>query len=130
MDAAKSAEPRVLEPVMRVVVRTDERHARSVLDALLSRRGDIQSQTHEHDEETITACVPLSELFGFETQLRMETLEHASCSMRFAYYQPAVQGPAGDDDRAARVGAPRRPTPHPRISAASVPEPDHDETNG
>ena len=56
------------------------------------RRGEIQARTHEPDQDVITARVPLSELFGFEGQLRAETYGHASCSIRFADYQPVVQG--------------------------------------
>jgi translation elongation factor EF-G len=93
------------------------------------RRGEIQARTHEPGQEVITAQVPLSELFGFEGQLRAETHGHASCSIQFAYYQPVVQGPAGDDDRTSRVGAPRRPAPNLRTDAASVPEP-HDTDTG
>jgi elongation factor G len=122
--AAKNAEPVVLEPVMQVVVRTDDRHAKFVLDSLRTRRGEIQARMHEPDQDVITARVPLSELFGFDGQLRAETYGHASCSIRFADYQPVVQGPAGDDDHTSRVGAPRRPAPNLRSSAASVPEPD------
>lgn len=123
-EAAKKAEPVVLEPVMHVVVRTDDRHAKSVLDSLRMRRGEIHARMHEPDQDVITARVPLSELFGFEGQLRAETYGHASCSIRFADYQPVVQGPAGDDDHTSHVGAPRRPAPNLRSSTASVPEPD------
>jgi elongation factor G len=122
-EAAKKAEPVVLEPVMQVVVRTDERHAKSVLDNLRMRRGEIQARTHEPDQDDITARVPLSELFGFEGQLRADTYGHTSCSIRFAGYQPMVQGPARDDDHTSHVGAPRRPAPDLRSSAASVREP-------
>lgn len=128
-EAAKKAQPVVLEPVMQVVVRADDRHVKAVLEGLLMRRGEIQSRTHEPDQEIITAHVPLSELFGFEGGLRAETHGHASCSIRFAYYQPVVQGPAGDDDHTSRVGAPRRPAPHLRTNAASAPEP-HDTDTG
>jgi elongation factor G len=122
--AAKNAEPVVLEPVMQVVVRTDDSYAKSVIDGLRMRRGEIQARMHEPDQDVITARVPLAELFGFEAQLRAETYGHGSCSIRFADYQPVVQGPAGDDDHTSRVGAPRRPAPNLRSSAASVPEPD------
>jgi elongation factor G len=128
--AAKNAEPVVLEPVMQVVVRTDDRHVKSVLDSLRMRRGEIQARMHEPDQDVITARVPLSALFGFEGQLRAETYGHASCSIRFADYQPVVQGPAGDDDHTSRVGAPRRPAPNLRSSAASVPEPDDSNAEG
>lgn len=123
-EAAKKAEPVVLEPVMQVVVRAVSRHVTAVLDNLRLRRGEVQARTHEPDENVITARVPLAELFGFECQLRTETHGHASCSIRFACYQPMVQGPSGDDDHTSRVGAPRRPAPNLRSSAASVPEPD------
>jgi elongation factor G len=128
-EAAKKAQPLVLEPVMQVVVRADNRHVKTVLEALLMRRGEIQARTHEPGQEVITAQVPLADLFGFEGQLRAETLGHASCSIQFAYYQPVVTGPADDDDRISRVGAPRRPAPNLRTDAASVPEP-HDTDPG
>jgi elongation factor G len=127
-DAARKAEPLVLEPVMEVVVRADNRHVKTVLEDLLIRRGDIETQRHEQHQEVITAHVRLSELFGFEGQLRAATHGHASCSIGFAYYQPVVHGSAGDDDRISRVGAPRRPAPNLRSSAASVPEPNDSST--
>lgn len=127
-EAAKKAQPLVLEPVMQVVVRADNRHVNAVREALLMRRGELQARTHEPDQEVTTAHVPLSELFGFEGQLRAETHGHASCSIQFAYYQPVVHGAAGDDDRISSVGAPRRPAPNLRTNAASVPEPDDTDT--
>jgi elongation factor G len=127
-EAAKKAQPLLLEPVMQVVVKADNRYVKAVLEGLLMRRGEIQARTHEADQEVITAHVPLSQLFGFEGQLRAETHGHASCSIRFAYYQPVVHGPAGDDDHTSRVGAPRRPAPNLRTNAASVPEPDDTDT--
>lgn len=123
-EAAKKGEPVVLEPVMHVVVRTANRYVKFVLDSLRMRRGKIQVRAQDIDQDVVTAFVPLSELFGFEGQLRTETFGHASCAIRFAVYQPVVQGPAGDDDHASRVGVPRRPAPSLRSSAASVPEPD------
>jgi elongation factor G len=128
-EAAKKAQPLVLEPVMQVVVRADNRHVKTVLEGLPMRRGEVQARTHEPGQEVITAQVPLSELFGFEGQLRAETHGHASCAIQFAYYRPVVHGPAGDDDRISRVGAPRRPAPNLRTDAASVPEP-HDTDTG
>lgn len=128
-EAAKKAQALVLEPVMQVAVRADTRHVKAVLEGLLMRRGEIQARTHDPDQEVITAFVPLSELFGFEGQLRAEAHGHASCSIRFAYYQPVLHGPAGDDDHTSRVGAPRRPAPNLRTNAASVPEP-HDTDTG
>lgn len=72
----------------------------------------------------VSAFVPLAELFGFEALLRTAVQWRATCSIRFAHYQPLAQDPDSDDDRSSRVGAPRRPAPDPRRNAASVPEPD------
>ncbi len=124
LDAAKKAQPVVLEPVMQVVVAVDDRHVKAVLNDLLMRRGEVQTRTHEADREVVVARVPLSELFGFEAQLRAHSHERASCSIGFAGYQPVVHGPGGDDEYSSRVGVPRRPAPNLRTNAASVPEPD------
>jgi elongation factor G len=124
VDAVKKACPVVLEPVMQVVVTVDDWHVRQVLASLLKRRGEIQDRSHGPEGELIAARVPLAELFGFDAQLRAETHGQGSCSVRFACCQPVVQDPAEDDDRSAHLGAPRRPAPAPRTSAASVPEPD------
>lgn len=123
-DAAKKAQPVVLEPVMQVVARTDDRHAHCALESLRMRRAEIQARTCESGEDVITAHVPLSALFGFESQLRAETYGRSSCAIRFAYYQPVVHGPADDDDHTSGVAVPRRPVPTLRANAASVPEPD------
>ena len=123
-DAARKAQPVVLEPVMQVVVRTDDKYVTTVLDGLMKRRGEFKRRARESIEEVLTAHVPLSELFRFERQLRAETHGHASCSISFACYQPVVQGPAGDDDDTSRVSAPRRPAPNLHSSSASIPEPD------
>jgi elongation factor G len=127
-DAAKKGRPQVLEPVMEVVVRAASTYVKPLLESLFGRRGEIRERAQEPDQEAITALVPLSELFGFEGQIRTRTHGRASCSIRFACYRPVGQGPASDDDHSARVGAPRRPAPHLRNSAASVPEPDESDT--
>lgn len=128
LQAAKNAQPVTLEPVMQVEVRADNRQVEVVLQDLLRRRGDTHKRTLEADHEVVAAHVPLSDLFGFEGCLRSQTHGHASCTIRFAYYQPVVRGPAGDDDYIFRVGAPRRPAPSLRSSGASVPEPDDSNT--
>ena len=123
-DAAERAQPVVLEPIMQVVVRASQRHVSAVLDHLLRRRGEVQARTQEADQEIITAHVPLADLLGFEGHLGAETYGHVSCSIRFAHYQPVIQGPAADDDRTSRVGSPRPRGPDLRTGGASVPEPE------
>ena len=66
----------------------DDRHVKAVLNDLLTRRGEVQTRTHEADRQVVVARVPLSELFGFEVQLRAHPHERASCSIGFAGYQP------------------------------------------
>lgn len=128
-DAAQKARPVVLEPVMQVVVTVDDRHVTAVLNDLLARRGEVQTRIHDGDQEVVVARVPLSELLGFEVQLRADFYERASCSIGFAGYQPVVQGAGGDDEHTLGVGVPRRPAPNLRTTSASVPEPDDSATD-
>jgi elongation factor G len=69
-DAAKKAQPLLLEPVMRVEVAVPKEHVRDVMGNLSSRRGQIQSQEDRGGTEIISARVPLSEMFGYTTDLR------------------------------------------------------------
>jgi elongation factor G len=80
-DAVKYAQLLVLEPVMHVVVRADNRHVNVVVESLAMRNGAIHDRAHAPDEEVITARVPLAELLGFESQLQAETHGHATCSI-------------------------------------------------
>ena len=116
----------IMEPVMQVIVRTDSRHVGVVLEWLRLRRGEVQPPARDTSPDVVTARVPLSELFGFETHLRVLTHGQASCSVDFAGYQPLAPGAHGDDENSLHVGVPRRPAPTPRITATSVPGPDDD----
>jgi len=126
VEAAGQADPVVMEPVMQVVVRADSRYVGVVLESLRLRRAEVQPPARDTSQDVVTARVPLSELFGFETHLRVLTHGHASCSIDFAGYQPLAPGADGDDENASHVGVPRRPAPTPRTTATSVPEPDDD----
>jgi len=86
-DAAKRAQPVILEPVMRVDVVTPEKFLGDVNGSLSSKRGHVQAtEDRSGDTKTITATVPLSELFGYTTQLRSMTEGRASVSMQFSHY--------------------------------------------
>jgi len=88
-DAAKKAKPVLLEPVMRVEVVVPKEHMGDVMGNLSSRRGHIQSQEDRGGTQIINARVPLSEMFGYATDLRSRTQGRATYSMHFDRYEPA-----------------------------------------
>jgi len=88
-DAAKKAKPVLLEPVMRVEVVVPKDYMGDVMGNLSSRRGQIQSQEDRGGTQIINARVPLSEMFGYATDLRSRTQGRATYSMHFDRYEPA-----------------------------------------
>ena len=90
-DAAKKAKPVLLEPIMRVEVTVPKEHMGDVMGNLSSRRGQIQSQDDRGGTQIIAARVPLSEMFGYATDLRSRTQGRATYSMHFDRYEPAPQ---------------------------------------
>jgi len=87
-DAAKKAAPVLLEPVMRVEVVVPKDYLGDVMGDLASRRGKIQSQEERGGTQIISARVPLSEMFGYATDLRSRTQGRATYSMHFDRYEP------------------------------------------
>jgi len=90
-DAAKKAKPVLLEPVMRVEVVVPKEYMGDVMGNLAGRRGQIQSQEDRGGTQIIQARVPLSEMFGYATDLRSRTQGRATYSMHFDRYEPAPQ---------------------------------------
>jgi len=90
-DAAKKAKPVLLEPVMRVEVVVPKDYMGDVMGDLASRRGRIQSQEDRGGTQIINARVPLSEMFGYATDLRSRTQGRATYSMHFDRYEQAPQ---------------------------------------
>ena len=88
-DAAKKAKPVLLEPVMRVEVVVPKDYMGDVMGNLSARRGQIQSQEDRGGTQIINARVPLSEMFGYATDLRSRTQGRATYSMHFDRYEPA-----------------------------------------
>jgi len=88
-DAAKKARPVLLEPVMRVEVVVPKEYMGDVMGHLSSKRGQILSQEDRGGSQIINARVPLSEMFGYATDLRSRTQGRASYSMHFDRYEPA-----------------------------------------
>jgi elongation factor G len=95
-DAAKKARPVLLEPVMRVEVVVPKDYLGDVMGDLASRRGRIQSQEDRGGTQIISARVPLSEMFGYATELRSRTQGRATYSMHFDRYEQAPPDVSGE----------------------------------
>jgi len=85
--AAKTAKPIILEPIMKVEVVTPENFMGDVVGNLSSRRGEIQKMSDRVGNKVIDASVPLSEMFGYATELRSMTQGRAMYTMEFDHYQ-------------------------------------------
>ena len=88
-DAAKKAAPVLLEPVMKVEVVTPDDYTGAVTGDLTSRRGHLEGQISRGGTQIITALVPLSNMFGYSTDLRSRTQGRATYSMHFERYAEA-----------------------------------------
>jgi len=88
-DAAKRAKPTLLEPLMSVEVVTPEEYLGDVMGDLNKRRGQIEETNERGLAKVIKSKVPLSEMFGYATDVRSMTQGRASYSMEFAHYAPA-----------------------------------------
>lgn len=91
-DAAKKARPVLLEPIMSVEAVTPEEYMGDVIGDLNSRRGRIQSMEKRGNAQVIKAEVPLSEMFGYATDLRSKTQGRATYTMQFAHYEDVPKG--------------------------------------
>jgi elongation factor G len=85
-EAARLAQPALLEPIMAVEVRTPEEYMGDVIGDLNSRRGQIQSMEDASGVKVVRALVPLSEMFGYVGDLRSKTSGRAVYSMTFETY--------------------------------------------
>jgi elongation factor G len=85
-EAARRADPALLEPVMAVEVTTPEAYLGTVIGDLNSRRGHVQAMNDLHGNKVVQALVPLSEMFGYVGDLRSKTSGQASYSMEFHSY--------------------------------------------
>lgn len=83
---AKKANPVLLEPIMDVEVVTPDEYMGDVMGDLNSRRGRIEGMSARKDAQVIKSLVPLSEMFGYATQLRSMTQGRAHYTMQFSHY--------------------------------------------
>ena len=95
-EAMKRAKPKLLEPIMAVEVTTPEDYLGDVMGNLNSRRGRIESMNPLGNAQIIKASVPLSEMFGYATDLRSMTQGRADFTMQFDRYEEVPQSIASD----------------------------------
>ncbi|MGH2747347.1 MAG: elongation factor G, partial [Actinomycetota bacterium] len=98
-EAARKASPVLLEPIMRIEVVTPEDYMGEVIGDLNSRRGRVGGMEQRGNSQVIRAQVPLSEMFGYATDLRSRTQGRATYTMQFDSYQ---QTPASVQDELVR----------------------------
>jgi elongation factor G len=91
-EAARKAKPVLLEPIMRIEVITPEQYMGDVTGDLNRRRGMLEGMDTRAGAQVIKAKVPLSEMFGYVTQLRSLSSGRASSTMEFSHYNPAPNG--------------------------------------
>jgi len=88
-EAARKAKPILLEPIMKIEVVTPDQYMGDVTGDLNRRRGMLEGMDNRAGAQVIKAKVPLSEMFGYVTQLRSLSSGRASSTMEFSHYAPA-----------------------------------------
>ena len=86
-DAANKARPVILEPIMKLEVTTPEENMGDIVGDINRRRGMVQGMDSRAGAQVIKANVPLSEMFGYVTQLRTMSSGRATSSMEFSHYE-------------------------------------------
>ncbi len=85
-EAMKLADPVIMEPIMKVVVTVPDDYLGAVIGDLTSRRGQVQGQQADNGTQQVTAFVPLSEMFGYATDLRSKTQGRGAYVMEPSHY--------------------------------------------
>jgi elongation factor G len=93
-EAARRAGPVLLEPIMDVEVVTPDEYLGDIMGDLSSRRGKVGGIMQRSDAQVIGASVPLSEMFGYSTQLRSMSQGRAVYTMQFSHYQEVPKSKA------------------------------------
>ncbi|MCI6298874.1 MAG: elongation factor G [Campylobacter sp.] len=95
-EGAKKANPAILEPMMKVEVETPEEYMGDVIGDLNKRRGQVNSMDERSGNKIVTAFCPLSQMFGYSTDLRSQTQGRATYSMEFDHYEEVPRNVADD----------------------------------
>ena len=102
-DAARRAKPAILEPMMEVEAVTPEEYLGDVIGDLNRRRGRVLGMENRAGFQVATVHVPLSEMFGYATDLRSQSQGRATYSMQFDHYDEVPQ-PIADEIVARATG--------------------------
>jgi elongation factor G len=86
-EGARKASPAILEPLMKVEVEVPEEYMGDVIGDLNRRRGQVNAMGDRGGNKTVDAFVPLSEMFGYSTDLRSNTQGRATYAMEFDHYE-------------------------------------------
>jgi len=100
-EAAAKASPVILEPIMKVEVRTPDEYMGDINGSISSKRGQVEASEEIGGKTVINAKVPLSEMFGYTNSLRSMTQGRASMTMEFDHYD-VVPPNVAQDIKAAR----------------------------
>jgi len=95
-EGAKKANPCILEPMMKVEVEVPENFMGDVIGDLNRRRGQVNNMGDRSGNKIVNAFVPLSEMFGYSTDLRSATQGRASYSMEFDHYEEVPRNVADE----------------------------------
>ena len=104
-EAARKADPALLEPLMAVEVTTPDDYLGTVIGDLNSRRGAVQGMEEAHGNQIVRALVPLSEMFGYVGDLRSKTSGQASYAMEFHSYGETPKSVADEIIEKGRGGS-------------------------
>ena len=104
LEGCRKAGVKLLEPIMNVEVVTPNDLIGAVTGDITARRGRILNQLPNYNEQTITADVPLAELFGYQRHLHSITDGLAHCTLRFSHYAEVPRRGDGPDDFPPAVG--------------------------
>jgi elongation factor G len=109
-EAARKADPVVLEPVMSVEVVTPEEFAGAILGDLSRRRGRIEGMEHRAGSQVIRATVPLATMIGYAQHMRSITQGRVEYSMNFARYEEVPRGgESGAEEAGVTANKPKKP---------------------
>jgi len=95
-EAAKKANPVLLEPIMKVEVEVPEEYMGDVIGDINRRRGQVSSMEDRAGNKIVTAMVPLAEMFGYSTDLRSFTQGRGTYSMEFDHYEEVPKNVADE----------------------------------
>ena len=95
-ESLPKCKPVLLEPIMKIEVITPEQNMGDVVGDLNKRRGQIEGMDSKGNAQVVKAKVPLSEMFGYVTQLRTITSGRATSTMEFSHYSEAPRNIADE----------------------------------